>query len=250
MRFERLLAVLLLVATLGLGAGINALGLQAQDNTALPSGSVLAADDFADASRGILPTVSQRPQQTQFGYVAGEYQLAIVDPSYTGGAEVQVPGVYGDTTTDLSVRMTGTPPTNAAFVIRCRTTTVTPSAFTAYAFALYPAEGRFSISKDVPRPDNSSIFTPDLVNPAGSGPQGFRYSSDAIQQGTASNHVQLRCSGNNITASINDAVVASVQDSSYTSGHVDLAAIYGTGGENNISGGADFRLANLVITQP
>jgi len=211
-------------------------------NGGAASENILLADNFSDPSNGALPTQSRQPNETQLGYVNGEYQLAVVDPAYALGTFVSVPGSYTDTAIDLDVRMLPQNKPQAAFFLRCRYDFTPPGGIAGYSFGLYPLQGAFSFGRWDPSSDSS---TADLTNLLAGG--AVQYSS-AIRQGTAENHVQLSSDGDLLTASLNGTLMASLRDETFKVGRIQLAAGFGTGGRLDISGPIDVRLGNLIIT--
>ena len=67
---------------------------------------------------------------------------------------------------------------------------------------------------------------------------------DAILQGQASNHLRAECSGNRLTFSINDQLVAEAIDDAFTEGDIGLVA--GAFSEP----GVDILFDNFVVLQP
>jgi hypothetical protein len=213
----------------------------ARDGGGVP-GTILLADNFSDPSNGALPTTSPQPEKTQVGYVSGEYQLSVVDPSYALGAFVYAPGTYTDTTIDLDVRMLPQNKPQAGFFLRSRYAFTPPRGVAGYSFGLYPLQGAFSLGRWEPSPDSTTSY---LINLLGGG--AVQYSS-AVKQGTAENHIQLSSDGDLLTATINGTLVASIRDETFQSGRIQFATGFGTGGRLDISGPIDVRLANLIIT--
>jgi hypothetical protein len=213
---------------------------------ATPSpGTVLAADDFSAPSVGLMPRSCAGDADVagvpfQCGYVGGEYQLDVVQPTNEGLGVAEVPGAYSfaygaaNSTVDVDVRLATAGP--GAVGVRCRRLVQGPSAFQSYALLIRPGSETFTLERLDPASGNTNTVV--LV-----GPQP----SSAIHQGTASNHLQLTCNGNTISASINGTRVASIQDGTYQFGRVALVAETSVSGPPNT---VDMRFSHLVLTQP
>jgi len=68
--------------------------------------------------------------------------------------------------------------------------------------------------------------------------------SEAIRQGGIVNHITASCSGDILKLSVNDVVLAEIQDASFKSGQIGLiAGAYDTGGVQVL-------FDNLLVTQP
>lgn len=75
-------------------------------------------------------------------------------------------------------------------------------------------------------------------------PEGGLKFSEAIRQGGVVNHIQAVCQGNVLSLSINDDLVAAIEDSSYPSGQIGLiAGAYETAG-------VEIFFDNLEVYQP
>jgi len=70
-------------------------------------------------------------------------------------------------------------------------------------------------------------------------------SSNAIQQGYATNHIQAVCDGTRIALYVNGTLLTEINDSSFSSGNVGFTATTYVEGEST-----DIHFDNLVVTSP
>jgi hypothetical protein len=68
--------------------------------------------------------------------------------------------------------------------------------------------------------------------------------SDAIKLGNVTNEIQATCNGSTLTLTVNGTEIASVQDTTFTSGDVGLMA-----GTFDVLG-ADIHFDNFVVRKP
>ncbi len=68
--------------------------------------------------------------------------------------------------------------------------------------------------------------------------------SNAIRQGSASNHIRAVCNGSKLSLTVNGVLLAEVEDSEFTSGDIALTA---TSYEDTPT---EVRFDNLVVTAP
>lgn len=244
MKIFCLAAALLLLLETGCGARIGLLRPPAVSTTASSGGgSVFAAEDFSKPTSVVLPNTclgTQPPGEVHCDYLTGEYQLAVVDPNFDQGALVYPTLLLPpDVTVALDVHLANAGTALSDIWIRCRTNFFPPASAGAYSFGIQPTEGTFTLSRLDAGPGSS---TSSVVNLLGSKrPQG------PVHRGTASNHVELTCKGDAVTASINGIQVASVHDSTYASGRVQLGAGVP---EGTTPGVVDARITKLVIRHP
>jgi len=135
-------------------------------------------------------------------------------------------GRYTDTQIDVdAVLMNG--PTNDNFGVICRF--VDNDDF--YGF-LVTHDGYYGIFKML---DGQMLLSGNRTN------LDF---SEAIRQGGIVNHITASCSGDILKLSVNDVVLAEIQDASFKSGQIGLiAGAYDTGGVQVL-------FDNLLVTQP
>jgi hypothetical protein len=186
---------------------------------------VLLADNFADPSKGVITPGSTAPDQFELSYVDGEllvWRKAAATSAFIGPV---LPGTFGDTTIAVDVRATEEVDQDV-IGFDCR---LQRADGRSYFFEVYPARQMFQLFRR--NADNSST---SLIDPTG---------SQAIKQGSASNHIEYTCAGPNISASINGVQVMAVQDATMESGLLRIAV----GGERGRSLAA--RFDNLVVTQ-
>lgn len=202
-----------------------------QEATRVPSppsrpaaGSTILADNFADVASGWLPRSSPQTAQAFTGYVDGEYQIRVTDASLSLLQVAYLPGLYADASLTVEVRALGNPPAQGA-VLACRQQASPDTS--AYRLFVEPAAQSFR------------LFRRDAATSVDFAP--FQEST-AIRGGNQTNRLELSCAGNLISATINGVVVASAQDSAYSSGEWWL----GTGMVNTVG---ELRFDNLVLTQ-
>jgi hypothetical protein len=193
--------------------------------TAVPPsgpGTVLLADNFEDLTRPNFPLTTTDPSEESRGYIDGQYEIrnGLRDFDSRGAA---VPGQFADTTIAIDARVYGGP-ANRIVHVGCRRS-LTAGQETGYVFGIRPEIGRFLLARAQP----SGSLTPLVDQP-----------STAINRADAFNRLELTCSGSTITAAVNGVTVATVQDTTFTSG----ALRFGVGGS-----GATARFDNLVVTQ-
>ena len=169
--------------------------------TSVELGKVVLTDLFANPAAGRLSSQSDDPTIVQ-GYEGGEYHLRL-SPAAKPVRAVAASSVFADLQVAVDVRLAAD--TEGRWVgVACR---MNPRDGTAgfYALLAAPATGQFALSNF----------------------DGYRWahlvpfqSSDAVRRGNASNHLELTCVGSTISARINGADVASVQDGTYDGGYV------------------------------
>jgi hypothetical protein len=185
---------------------------------------VLLADDFTDPAKGWLPMGPAPNGMGTRAYLNGEYQIVRPDPNSRLSPSAVLPGTFRDASMAFDVRFVS-PKEGQQINVRCRN-----KGDNGYRFELRP-EARAGL---VTRLDDDNRL-------------GFSLSGEkaslAIRRGE-SNRVEITCAGPNPTLSVNGQVVATAQDSTYTSGNFDFSGIFGPRG-----GPVDVRIAHLVVTQ-
>jgi hypothetical protein len=183
--------------------------------------SVTLSDDFEDPAAGVLPEATLDPLVMARRYEAGEYVLEKLDPMSTQIATADVPGIYGDATISLDVRLAGDP-TGRSIALGCRR----QADSSHYRLTLFPDTGEFLLA----RWDGST-----RIALAGA-------TASAMLLGNATNHVELGCVEETIWVTVNDQVVVSVEDGSYRQGRMWIG-VYGSAVT------ADARFDNLLVRQ-
>ena len=188
--------------------------------TPFPQGPNILADNFDTPAIGVLPSSSDDPSRYRRGYVSGEYQVQILDPTLRG-AGATVPGIYGDAAISVDARILPASSEGAFVALVCRGQV--GAALSGYSLSIRPGDRRFV-----------------LVKVGGQAPLASGV-SDAIRGPGDTNHFELRCTGTTISAAINGVSVASTDDSAYSSG--SMVILVGTS-----SGTAEARFDNLVVS--
>ena len=181
-------------------------------------GRVLLADDFADPTAGYLPLESPR-EEFVLGYIDHEYRIQKRDPSFDMFANAYLPGAYGNLSIAVDARLIG-PSTDGTVALGCR-----QGPTGGYRADLSP--GSFTVALN--RLDGSRLV------------KLSERQSLVIKRGTATNHFELRCAGSEVAVIVNDTLVLSVTDSTYTVGQARIGLAARSTGEA--------RFANLVVTQ-
>jgi hypothetical protein len=186
-----------------------------------PSGSVLFQDEFSDPSSGW----KRRPQDPDgsLGYSEGVYRIQV------NGADKILWAGPGLTFADLRMEVEAAQVAGAEdsdFGLVCRA--VDPANF--YFFAI-SSDGYYGIGK-------VKEGASELVGMAAMPP------SEAIRQGTASNHLRADCIGENLSLYVNGELLATVQDAEFSGGEAGLfAGTFGTPG-------SEVHFDNFAILQP
>lgn len=192
---------------------------------AASSGGVLLSDNFDDPASGRLPRESPAPAQVLVGYVDGEYMLKKVDPAWELNPIAILPDIYANTALIVDARLVGG--TERRYVmLGCRQQQDTPP-WSHYRFSVFPATGRYRLD----RWDNDQEV------------QLAEAFSPAVKLATATNRLELSCSGATIAAKINGTELVSVRDNTYSSGRMWI----GVGGPVGLI--EEARFDNLVVTE-
>lgn len=198
---------------------------------------MLWSDTLSDPNTGSLSKSSSDPANCQQGYVGGEYQIAKVSPSFAGNCGVTVPGSYADITVSVDFHLNAQASSNPGQFINvdCQHQTVVvngKSTFPDYVANFTPATGQVALF----RTDPGATVTLSAA----------QYTTGAPMI-AAEHHAVLACAGSTITLSVDGKQVASVQDSTYASGNVQLVTgVFANFLPNTI----DARFSDLVLTQP
>jgi hypothetical protein len=241
------LLVLVLLLALMLAAPVAA-------QTPLP-GVVAFSDNFDDIARANFPVSSVEPRQRSQRYVDGEYEIV----RRAGGSSFEiVPGVYGNSTIAVDVRLSDGPENARAFLTCRRDMGLTTGHQDYFQSGILRAAVPSSL---LTQPSGylfnvlpGRVETATVLNsPAFVGPR-FQliklengYEVTLIDQGPVPgirdkgevNRIELTCAESTIAGSINGAEVFSVLDSTWQSGRNG----FGVAGVN-----ASARFDNLVVT--
>jgi len=184
--------------------------------------TVLLSDSFDDPFAGVLPLSSASPSRFASRYVESEYEIRLIDQSWTGLPFALVPGSYTDVGVAVDARVAGSIP-GRVVAIGCRD----PDGTGGYSLLVEPGNTRTI-----------------LVRYDGGVPQTLTAwrSSPSIRGGNQANQLELRCVGNIITGMVNGMQIGSVRDTTYTAGQAWLAA-------STSAGGVETRFDNLVVTR-
>lgn len=188
-------------------------------------GEPLLVDEFERDVTGILPSASAAPEQFRVGYVNGEYLVAR-SAGWAGLPAVLVPGLFVDAVLAVDARLVGET-MGRSVVLGCRRSTESPRD--GYQLNLDPDGGVVTLGIWV----QGNYF------------RMFNEASVAIRQGGEVNHVELRCSGNVISAVVNGTLVASVRSTAYRTGWMWLGVVADPG----VGGLVEARFNNLVVRQ-
>lgn len=191
------------------------------ENSASDEGTNLT-DDFDDPDSGVLSTTSPDREQARYGYIDGEYVIETLADD-AGTWQAAVPGSYTDATIAVDVSVAGETE-NRYVLIGCRYT-----ADGEYDVNLSPADGYVSITRW--DSGEETVLAEDTRD-------------DVVNLDNDSNHVELSCVGDTITASVNGEEVLSVEDDTYDSGRFILAAGVYTGESGTVESHWD----NLEVT--
>jgi serine/threonine-protein kinase len=184
-------------------------------------------DSFDDPAAGRLPHGSPRPNDYQLGYDAGEYRIQKVNPQYNSSAIAPIPGEFGDVALAVSVRFVGE--LDRRFTtLACRIQSGTNARYALL----------FNATNNMVR-----LYRYDPGSAAGVPLTGWTRPPDA-RPASELNRLQLRCSGNAIAGYVNDQMVVSATDSTYTNGRLWLSVGTFAGSPTP----AEARFDNLVVT--
>lgn len=214
---RKIILALSILAFAALACGFDfSLGATPQDSF------VLFQDDFSDTSSGWDRTTSE---EGLTDYANGSYRILVSPESYSVWANP------GQDFTDVRVEVEATKvsgPDDNEFGIICRY----QDENNFYAGVL-TSDGYYAFWQRINGAELQLLGMENLGT------------SDAINQGSASNHVRLDCVGDTLSLYANSQLVGEVQDvSALTSGDVGLYA--GTYKEP----GADIRFNDFVVFSP
>jgi hypothetical protein len=188
----------LLGAGLLLGMGAVALALY----LTTPNDTVLLEEHFADPSQGQLATSSPIPAFT-VAYDAGEYVIRRIDLKHDQWPYVSFGGQYVDYSIAVDARLVSEPGLNRWLIVACR---VQEQQLAGYRLRVNPSNRQFVLTRK----------DPELSEEIRLG--GDWQVSPAIRPHPEANHLELTCSRNTISASVNGKQVVSVTDDRYRVG--------------------------------
>ena len=185
---------------------------------------IVIVDTFNDPNRGRLSVVSPDPSKVRYAYEDGEYVIQTLDPN-AGVWQAGIEGAYEDVAIAIDVRLVGET-AGRVVVLGCRYAFAGGQA-TGYALLADPAAGTVALF----RYDGAPVALSDAV------------AGDAFLPATEQNRLEFSCVGATITATVNGQVVATVEDATYASGYLFIAA-----GTLDTPGTIEARFDNLLIT--
>lgn len=195
-------------------------GPSVENQSSLPAGEVLFKDDFSDTSSG-WDRVTTANGVTD--YVDGSYRIYVNEPNTDTWAN---PGLnFGDVQIAVDVTKKAGPDDND-FGVMCRV-----QAQDQYYFFIISSDGYYGIGKV--NGEQQAVLGAESMQP-----------SEAIHQGSATNHMQATCIGDELSLTVNDQLLFTVQDADFSSGDVGLIA--GTFTEP----GTDIYFDNFLVMKP
>lgn len=185
------------------------------------AGDILFADDFSVSPNG-WGTMGRNG-----GEIAFDFQGLVITVNLPRYMYWTVNGgKYSDTRIDVDAVLLDGPP-NDNFGVICRF--VDDENF--YGF-LVSNDGYYGIFKMI---DGKMVM---------SSAEGDMAYSESIRQGGVVNHIEAACQGNMLSLTVNDVLLAQIQDDSFTSGQIGLiAGAYDTPGVKIL-------FDNIVVSQP
>ncbi len=182
---------------------------------------LLLFDDFSDPTSGW-----DKADETNYfaDYDNGAYRITVKTDMYDSWANPDL-NVFSDVSIEVDATKSSGPDDND-FGLICRY-----QAVDQFYYAVISSDGFYGITK-------VSTDSTDLLGATELLP------SDAINQGTVSNHIRFDCKGDVLTLFVNGQQVDQQTDSEYTSGNVGLiAGTYDTPG-------TDILFDNFAVYQP
>lgn len=184
------------------------------------SGRVLFKDDFSSPDSG-WRRVTQATGASD--YMDGVYRILVNEPNVDIWSR---PGLkFGDVRIEVDAYKVGGDRDNR-FGLICRA--VDDDSF--YTFII-SSDGFYGIG--MINDGAYQLIGMDALQP-----------TDAIQLGSAMNHIRADCVGNTLTLFVNSVQLAQVQDSTFTGGDVGLIA------GSYINPGTDIRFDNFIVYEP
>lgn len=195
-------------------------GPTVENQASLSTGEVLFKDDFSNTSSG-WDRVTAANGVTD--YVDGYYRIFVNEPNTDTWAN---PGLtFGDVQIEVDVSKQGGPDDND-YGVMCRV-----QGQDQYYFFIISSDGYYGIGKV--NGEQQVILGAESMQP-----------SEAIHQGVATNHIQADCIGDELSLTVNDQLLITIQDADLSSGDVGLIA--GTFTES----GTDIYFDNFLVVKP
>jgi hypothetical protein len=157
------------------------------------------------AVAGTLEKASNDPKNTFYGYLSGSYVIAIVNPKYNLVANELLSPLANqtDTTMDIDARIVG-PTSGRTIDLACRST-LRNHHEAEYRLYVHPDTGNYRLVL-FSNNRNASLI-PET-------------STSAINTGSAWNHLELTCKGNQISGAINGKPIPTRTDSTLQKGEL------------------------------
>lgn len=185
----------------------------------------LAWDDFEDAEIGILPGGTDAGRNFAVGYEAGEYVIYQANPDWELFPQVKIPGEYDNTTLAVSARLVGDP-VDRFLAFGCRSD---DEAQSEYRLLLTPFDQQFAVVSIV----NGEVTELIPYQP-----------TPALGSGNRSNRIAFSCNRSQLSVTINDITISSIEDPSLQAGRLWI----GVGVMPGAVGTAEARFDDLIVT--
>lgn len=213
------LGFMLLAGLSAVGLACSSLGGDGGGGGEATEPAVVFQDDFSDTESGW----DEWMDESCLGeYADGAYRIKVDETEYD--CWVTLGRDLGDVTVEVKATKAGGPDVNE-FGIQCRY-----QDGENFYFFVVSSDGYYAIGKAVD--DEWTDIGADQMQP-----------SDAIRQGDATNTILAECQGDQLTLTVNGEQVASVTDSTFSSGDVGLIA--GTFDQ----GGTDILFDDFVVRE-
>jgi hypothetical protein len=198
---------------------INSTTQPEASQTQLP-GEIVFQDDFSDPESGWVRASTPKGEAD---YSDGAYRILV------NTTDLDIWSHPGQTINDLRIEVDAFKvggDRNNRFGLICRMA----DTESFYTFII-SSDGYYGIGKV--KGSQYTLIGMDALQP-----------SEAIELGSALNHIQAECIGNSLSLTVNGELLAQVQDSEFSAGDVGLIA-----GTYSIPG-TDIRFDNFIVTQP
>lgn len=208
---------------------LDNLVVTAEDGPEVTIGSVLLSERFDDPGHQAISTIPTHSASADAAYLDGEYRVRLL--SGLDSAIVQLPYNFDfdDAVLSVDVRVVGDP-AGRVVMLDCRSQGA--GRYRAYGFMIAPEARRFTL---VRWDEGAEVrLVPGQESPLiGPGPEW--------------NHLDLRCEGPTIEASVNGQVVATVSDQTYRQGGFAMGVTVVA--EESETAQAEARFDNLIVTR-
>lgn len=186
----------------------------------IPPGEILFKDDFSNSDSGWDQTTTIHGVTD---YVNGKYRIFVAEINTDTWAN---PGLtFGDVQIEVEATKIGGPDDND-FGVMCRVQS--PSQ---YYFFIISSDGYYGIGKV--NGEQQEVLGVESLQP-----------SEAIRRGEATNQIKATCIGDELSLTVNDVMLYSVNDAEFESGDVGLIA--GTFTQP----GTDIHFDNFIVVKP